>query len=316
MQKQYFKNKQILFLPFLLLFTCLNIMSVAHKFSLQASNIQKIGSSVTPTSNPQRIISLAPSITEVLFHLNLGDRVIGVTNYCNYPKEASKRKKIGGFIDPNIELIISLNPDLVIALPDHQDIIKKLKELNINYLAVPQYNIQDIINSILVIGKVCGKEKEAREAKNKLSEQLDYYKNLTKNLQHPSVIVSIGREISNGILEQTYLVSPKSFLSEIVHIAGGRNSVTDTKMTYPIFTREGILSLDPDVIIDVVPEINTQNYSKEEILKAWKSLGEIKAVKNNKIFLLESDYAAIPGPRIIQTIREFIKIIHPELQLE
>ena len=250
-----------------------------------------------------RIISLAPSITETLFFVGAGDQVIGVSRFCQYPKEAQKKEKIGGYLDINYEKIIQLKPDLVLCLDTDKTVQKEFKKLNIPVTAITQTTLEEIKESILTIGKLTGHE---REAKNKLKE-------IEKNIKQKhlasknSVLLIVGR--STGNLNQIYVAGNKGFYNEIISLSGATNAFSSKiKIPYPVINMESLLTLNPDIIIELIDNRGTKKTIKQK-RKDWKTLPSLKAVKNNHIYYLQKDYSTIPGPRIFKLVKDIHNIL-------
>ncbi len=290
------------------------VKSMTYKQKIDVTGILTASSpqSYVHVATYERIISLAPSITEVLFALGLGDRVVGVTRYCKFPPEAVAKAKIGGYSDPNYEAIITLDPDLVIMLPEHRMAKQYLARFGLTVLVVNHDSISGILNSIITIGKTCGVEQNARSLVHNLQTKMESIRRKTKGLYHPRVMISVGRGMGSGSLNDVYISGRDSFYNEMINLAGGTNAYTG-KVPIPVVTKESIIRMNPEVIIDMVPDLNKKGWSKAMILKKWKSLSQVDAVKNNRVFVFGQDYVVIPGPRFILVLEEMAKAIHPEL---
>jgi iron complex transport system substrate-binding protein len=259
-----------------------------------------------------RIISLAPSITETLFALGLGDRVIGVTEFCKYPPEAQKKAQVGGFFNPNYEAMVSLKPDLVVLLPEHEQARKYLENLGISTLVVHNRTITEILDTITVLGKTCGAEKDAVKIVRDIDSRMDRVKKKTAGLARKRVMVSVGR--TTGSLEQVTIAGPNTFYDELITLAGGVNAYRGYPIPYPEVSGEGLLRLDPEIILDLLPELAGKAKSESSARSDWNRVPELSAVKNGKVYVITADYAVIPGPRFIQTLEEMARIIHPEAE--
>lgn len=270
------------------------------------------GSAAQAGKNYTRIISLAPSITETLFALGLGDRIIGVTKFCKYPPEARKKAQVGGFFDPNYEAVVTLKPDLVILLPEHEQARKYLENLGIATLVVHNRVISEILETITVIGKTCGAEKEAEKIVRDIRKRIDVVKKKTAGLTKKRVMVSVGR--TAGSLDRITIAGQNTFYDELIALAGGTNAYRGYPIPYPEVSGEGMLRLDPEIILDLLPELAVQGHSKAAAKSDWNKIHELSAVKNRRVYVLTADYAVIPGPRFIQTLEEMARIIHPEAE--
>lgn len=266
--------------------------------------------------NYRRIVSLAPSITETLFALELGNRVVGVTRYCDYPPEALGREKVGGYYDPNYEAIVALKPDLVIMLPEHEEPKKYLTELGLSVLAVNQESISGILDSIRAIGKLCGAEREAWEVVAGIEGRMAEIRNRMEGLPRPRVMLCVGRNMGSGFIEDVYIAGRDGFYDEMITIAGGMNAYHGRMPKFPMVSAEGMLRLNPEVIIDMVPDLEGKGWNEEDILKEWQSVGGVDAVKNEDVYVFGQGYAVIPGPRFILILESMARAIHPEIEWE
>jgi iron complex transport system substrate-binding protein len=252
----------------------------------------------------QRIISFAPSITETLFALSLGKNVVGVTDFCNYPPEAKKLPKVGGYTNPNYEIILRLKPDLVVLLKEHSSLFGFLQKNKIEYLCIDNQNIPSILSSFKIIGQKCNREKQAdsldRLIRNEMTREV-------LNQPWPKTLICVDRENrGNGKISRIYIAARRSFYNELLSGACMDNVWHDSTITYPEVSSEGIIRMQPDIIIDFT--MRAHQVSEQRIKLDWQSLPMLPAVKNNMIFCISNDYATIPGPRILTILRDFKKI--------
>ncbi len=264
-----------------------------------------------------RIVSLAPSTTEILFALGLGDKIIGVSEFCNWPPQAKNLPRMGGLMNPNYEAIVAAKPDLVIVFDEMLKPEDKFAALGIETLAVKHNTIYDVLDSILLIGQYCSAEDKARQLVNGLNERMQYIAQQTQKQDKPCVLTCIGHTTSNSAdkpPENIYIAGNDGFYSEMIKLAGGQNAYTDT-VAFPAVSYESVISMNPEIIIDILPEKQNQ-IDSQTIIKQWKNFGQIDAVKNDRIYVFTEDYAAIPGPRFILTLEKIARIINPELKLE
>jgi iron complex transport system substrate-binding protein len=273
------------------------------------------------SSNPapdkyNRIISLAPSITEILFMLGMGDKIVGVTRYCDYPPEAVKETKIGGYCNPNYELIVDLTPDLVVLLQEHLEQKKYLTKLGLNILMVNNQTISGILNAFISIGKTCNREQKAREVVADIQSRINRIKDKTKGLPRPRVMISIGRTMGSGSLKDVYIAGKNGFYDEMIALAGGSNVYEGTSITFPVLSAEGILILNPEIIIDMISDLEEKGLSEQMILKEWDSVSKVEAVKNKRVYVFGQGYVVIPGPRFILILEALARAIHPEIGWE
>ena len=275
---------------------------------------QSVRGNHLPKTDYERIISLSPSTTEILFALGLGDRVIGVTRFCNYPPEAREKTRVGGYVDPNNEMIATLKPDIVFVLPGHDKVCGHLDALKVHYLTVRNDNVADILEAITVIGDTCGVKNKAQELVKNMQKTMDNIGKRTEGYPRPKVLISIGRTMGTGTLHDVYIAGKNTYYDELITMAGGENAYGESTVKYPVFSAEGILHLNPDVIIDLVPETSNEKVSDELIMKEWESLSHADAVINKRVYILHGDYIVIPGPRFIKLLVDLAQVIHPEIE--
>ena len=264
----------------------------------------------------RRIVSLAPSITETLFALALGDRVVGVTRYCDYPPEALSKEKVGGYYDPNYEAVVALEPDLVIMLPEHEVPKEYLTRLGLRVLAVSQESIPGILDSIRAIGKLCRAEREAREVVAGIEGRMAEIRNRTEGLPRPRVMLCVDRSMGSGAIQGVYIAGGNGFYDEMITMAGGVNAYDGQSLKFPVVSAEGMLRLNPQVIIDMVPHLEGKGWNEEDLLREWQSVARVDAVKNGRVYVFAQDYAVIPGPRFILILESMARAIHPEIEWE
>lgn len=251
-----------------------------------------------------RIISFAPSLTETLFALSLGNKVIGVTDFCNYPPEAKELPRVGGYTNPNYEIILRLKPDLVILLKEHNSLFGFLQKNKIEYLCVDNRNVSAILSSFRVIGGKCGRQKQADSLVWLITNEMT--RDRIKP-PWPKALICVDRENrGNGKITRIYSAARGAFYNELLSAACMDNVWNDSTITYPEISSEGIIRMQPDIIIDF--SLRPQLVSEQRIKSDWQSLPMIPAVKNNMIFCISNDYATVPGPRILAILKDFKKI--------
>lgn len=262
----------------------------------------------------RRIISLSPSTTETLFALGLGDRVAGVTRFCNYPPEARRLKRVGGYLDPNYEVIASLGPDLVILLPEQERARSFLDELGLRYITVDNKTVRNILGTIETIGTACGAGEAAHALVDSIETQMALIREATQGLPCPRVLVAVERTVEAGTLREVYVAGRRTHYDELIRAAGGVNAFEGKRIDYPMLTAEGIIHCNPEIIIDIRPLLDADSSRIEGAVREWATVPAIEAVKNGRIHVLTGDYAVIPGPRFITLLREMARIIHPDVR--
>ncbi|MDO8578914.1 MAG: cobalamin-binding protein [Dehalococcoidales bacterium] len=261
---------------------------------------------VNITAVPQRIVSHVPSITETLFALGLGDRVVGRSDFDDYPPEVSNITSVGNYFNPSIEKIASLNPDLVLT-DGHSDNIKQLDSLNITYMVIDPKTIDDVYKDIDLIGKVAGVENKAASLVAGMKNTANGVQNRAQNAPKIKVIYLLDATDLNN----PWTAGPGSFVDAMIGMAGGENIAGGTSGAYGQMSIEQIIAADPDIII--LPGQHGTAFTAPEVLKAHPAWQKTSAVKNNRIFIANADLIDRSGPRIVQGLEEIAKTIHPEL---
>ncbi len=261
-------------------------------------------------AQPQRIISTAPSITEMLYALGLGDRVVGVTRLDKYPPEAQLKPKIGDFINPNIEAIAALKPDLVIILTNPVRLGERLQALRLKTLEIDQHNLASMYESFRLTGIATGAQARAAQLTASIQSQLaDISESATKFPRKRAMFV-IAR--TTGTLDGIMVAGGASFVDELITAAGGDNVFHDVAAAYPQVTVEGIIARNPEVIIDLGEMSGdgvTEAY-KRSIVALWSRLPSLAAVKQHQVFASGSDVYLVPGPRVADGARAIFKFLH------
>jgi len=260
-----------------------------------------------------RVVSLSPSSTEILFELGLGDRIVGATDFCQYPETAAHIQRLGGYLDPNYEAIIRLRPDLVILLPEQDQVRRYIAELKLRYLMVDNKTVSDILASIQTIGDAFSMETTTEQLISDIKHRTQLIQQTTGKLPKPRVLISISRTLGNGRLADVYAAGEGTYFSELIAFAGGRNVLTGKNIAYPLLTAEGIISLNPDIIFDFIFGLSPTNLPEAKIKNDWSSLSGISAIERDKIFIINESYSTVPGPRFILLLEKLARLIHPEI---
>jgi iron complex transport system substrate-binding protein len=262
---------------------------------------------------PERMISMASSITETLYALGLGDRVVGVTRYCGYPPEVKDKPKVGGYFDPNYEAMLALKPDMIVLLEEHEQTLPGFRKLKLRTHVVCHKNITGIIDSFRSIGRACGREAEGRQMAQDFEQRLLAIQRKTEGLSRPSVLFAIDRTPSPRYLANVCIAGVDGYFDRMIELAGGKNAYHNGSIRFPIVSIEGIFSMNPDVIIDLTPRVASQGRDSESIAADWDEVGEVEAVKRHRVFVFAEDYACVPGPRFIQGVEDLARALHPEV---
>ena len=277
---------------------------------------------LSPTKNstppkgppPKRLVSLAPSLTESVAFLGLTKRLVAVTRFCDFPPEVKSLPKVGGYIDPSLEAIVRVAPDLVLGLSEHAETLAKLRRAGLRCLALDERNLEGIFASLLRLGQVCGVPARARQKVATLRATLAATRARVRGRGTPMVLVSVGRHAGQGGVGKVYAAGPKTFMGQLLEIAGGKNLAPATGAAFPPLSTEGLLRLNPEVLFDVVPGMAKLGISEAQILSDWKKLPGLRAVRERRIYVLGANWAVRPSPRFPKILAAFVRGLHPELE--
>lgn len=289
--KYFFKSRlynkiygKYLFL-FILLFFNLNIYAISQ--------------------NIQRIISLAPHITEIIFRLGAQDLLVGRTTYCNYPKSAESIATVGAYLNIDYEKIIFLNPDIIFQFPNQQNRMK-LEQLGLQVEDIPNESIEDILTSIEKIGRILNKISQAEELILGIQDTLNKITSVQFS-SPPSAMLIVGRQ--QGSVEKLHLAGKDTYLNQIWELCGGVNAFEEVPFRYFSVNREDLFKRSIDVIIEFHPDWDLGEQQLKNEQKVWQVLDQIPAVKKGNIFIFQDDFYLIPGPRITKIALIFYKIV-------
>ncbi|MEE8452254.1 MAG: helical backbone metal receptor, partial [Thermoguttaceae bacterium] len=247
----------------------------------------------------ERIVSTAPSLTETLYALGLGDRVVGVSRYCDYPSQVVEKPKVGGYHDPNFEAIVGLRPDLVVLLDGDEQSRSAFDTLGLTTLVVCHKSVDDILDSFARIGRHGGVEDRAAKLTAAIEARMERIRQKTLGLPRPRVLFVIERTIGHGQLEDVCVAGSDDFLDQIVTLAGGRSAYPSATVRFPVVSTEGLLWMDPQVILDMTVGLVQGEQSNAAILADWQQVDQVEAVRNGRVHALKQGYAFRPGPRFI-----------------
>ncbi len=265
------------------------------------------GREVTVAAAPERIVSLAPSNTEIVYALGLGDRLVGRTDYCNYPPEASNVPSIGGFSTPNLEAIVALEPDLVLATSIHEETIGQLETLGITVVVLKPQGIDSILGSIELVGIVTGAEAAADTLLDDMRARIEAVSALTEGLA-PEQLVRTCFVVWHDPL---MLAGGDTLYEELIRIAGGSNIVGD-QPDYPSIDIEEVIMADPQVIIVGVGMGDGEDLPLQYLLNEPR-LANVAARQNDRVYAIDQDIVGRFGPRIVDALEQFASFLHPEL---
>lgn len=260
--------------------------------------IDDLGRKVKLPVKVQRAISLAPNLTENIFAVGAGEKLVGVTTYCNFPTEANRIQKIGDTLNPNIETIIALKPDVVFVSTASQieSFVSQLEKQNISVFITNPANVEGIYQSLLQLGDVLGESERAKILVESLKKRAADVEARTISAKDVKVFVQISKE-------PLFTVGKTSFITDLIGRAGGISVTESVSEPYPKFSKETALALQPEAIILSDSEDNKE---PNDVFK------DSQAVKNGKIFKINADLLSRPGPRTFDALEQVAKALHPE----
>ena len=290
----------------LIIFLSVSFTILCVNLAWAVTVIDEIGRSVKINPSPQRIVSLAPGITETLYALNLDHQIAGVTTFCDWPSAARKKTRIGGFTNPSIEKIISLKPDLILATADgnRKDTVQQLERLGLAVYVTKPSDTDGVLRSIVNIGQITNREADARKLVKKLKGRLD---NITAQIKHknkPRVFFQLG-------MEPIITAGRGTLIDDVIERAGGVNVAGHDTANYPRYSAEGIMAASPEVIV-FAPMVNDREFVM--VKRFWTRYGEVPAVKNNRIYPINADLINRASPRIVDAVEKLALIFHPDIK--
>lgn len=254
---------------------------------------------------PQRIVSLAPSVTEVLFEAGLGPRVVAVTSYCRFPRAVLALPKVGGYLTPSFEALIGIHPDLIVTLPEQADIEPQLAALKIPTLRVDHRSLEGIVRSLVTVGERCAAEASANRAAEALRQDLARARHIAAGRARPRVLICFGRSED---FRRLYAAAPGTVHDDLIAQAGGQNALTSGTVSYPTLSVEGVMRLDPDVII----ELSAGGKDTGALRRQWNVLDSVRAVKAGRIYVFTGEFLSVPGPRFARFVETIARSIRGE----
>jgi len=266
--------------------------------------IDQMGRKVHVPDDPQRVIALAPNITEIVFALKQERRLVGVTRYSDFPLEAAKLPKVGSYVHLDLERIVALKPDLCIAIKDGnpKTIVQKITSLNIPVFVVNPTSLDTVIETISEMGKLLDASQNAKNLVDNMRSRIYRVKaRVEKTVHRPGVFFQIG-------ISPIVSVGTPTFIHELIVLAGGTNLAAGP-VPYPRFNKEQVIAISPEIII-----ITSMSRAAvfEQVKADWNQWPQLPAVKNQRIFLEDSNLFDRPTPRLVDGLELLVRLIHPE----
>jgi len=263
----------------------------------------EIGRRVAIPWPPRRVISLAPSVTEMLFALGLQEQLVGVTSYCDYPPEARAKEKVGDVLHPSLERVLALQPDLVIVSTATQleRFARRLEEVGIPLYVVDAERVEDVFRSLEHLGEITDRRAEAERVVRALRARLEDVRARVRHRPRPRVLMVIQRDP---------LIVPGrgAFMTDLVEQAGGRSITADAEREWTPYSVEAVLARAPEVIILPARERVTRRLADVR----WPELAATPALRQGRVYAIHGDLLMRPGPRLIEGVEELARVLHPE----
>lgn len=265
----------------------------------------QLGREVRVPDDPGRIVSLAPSITEILFAIGEERRLVGVTQFSDYPPEADALPRVGSYVHPDLERIAALRPDLCIAIKDGnpREAAERLEGLGISVYAVDPRNLDSVMRTILEVGRLLNRGERASTLVEGMRRRIEYVKSrVEKASGRPAVFFQIG-------ITPIVAVGTNTFIHELIELAGGRN-LTAGPTPYPRFTREQVLAMAPEVLIITSM---TRGGAFEQVKAEWLRWPQMPAARDGRVHLVDSNIFDRPSPRLVDALELMARLTQPSL---
>ncbi len=259
-------------------------------------------------ADPRRVVSLAPSVTETLYALGMGAQVVGVTQYCSYPPGVKNKPAVAGFSDVNYEAVLRLRPDLVVLPVDKADNRLNLEHLGLSTLPLDTRTVSGLMEAMAVLGRATGHEAQAEALLDGVRASMREAGRRAQGRARPRVLFSIMHSYEGlGYITEINAVGKDGFFNELIAMAGGEN-VYQGRLSFPRLSREAIIHLNPEVIVDVIPAAE----DLDAVRRDWESLANVSAIQNNRLVLLTDEADTVPGPRFAETLTKLSIAFYPD----
>jgi iron complex transport system substrate-binding protein len=273
--------------------------------------IVMIGATGLAAEPPRRIVSLIPAATEMIFAMGAGDRVVGVSAYDRYPPQVDRLPRVGGLIDPNIERILSLKPDLVIVYDTQEDLKQRLDRAAIPFYRYEHRALPDIAATMRSVGARIGAGERANRLATGMEADLDAIRRMVSGQPRFKTLLVFGRD--PGSLRNVYASGGYGFLHDMLEVAGGDDVFADTKQQSVQASTEMILARRPEVIIELHYGDSLKSADLQREAAVWDALPSIPAVRAHRVYLLVGDEFVVPGPRVVSATRTLARTLHPSV---
>ena len=260
---------------------------------------------------PRRIVSMSPNMTEILYGIGAFDRVVGISDYCTYPPEVRNLPVLGGWINPNLEKLVGLHPDLVVVDAGQAPFVAdKFRQLGLHVIDVPDRNVADIYSAIETLGRATGRESAAAKLVAETRRSLAEVERKLTGAPRLRVVLVVDRAV--GTLRNLVAATGGSYFAEVVRISGGELATPPAKEGYVNLNKEDLLAQNPDVILDFTH--GQKGQFAGDPLEAWREMPELKAVRTHRVYEVDEDYVPHASQRVTETAALFARLLHPEIK--
>lgn len=279
--------------------TALAVASPAAAFTTR----DMLGRDVTLPAPPVRIVSLVPSVTEVLYALNAADALVGVTDYCDFPAEARRKPRVGGMVAPSLEAVVALRPDLVIATTEgtREDTVAQLTRLRVPVYLVAAHRVADVTSLIVRMGALTGRQAAAESLVARLEARIESVKKAVLTLGRPRVLYVLWPE-------PLIVPGPNTIVTELIQLAGGQSLTADDADDWPRYSLEAAVARRPEVILLANHGAGTGAIAADK----WRRLTDLPAVRAGRLRSVDGDLMHRYGPRVVDGLEQLARAIHPE----
>ena len=271
---------------------------------------ERAGPAAAQAARPQRVVSLVPAVTEMIYAMGDGDRVAAVSNYDHFPAVVAKLPRVGGLLDPSVERILAIKPDLVIVYATQQELIERLDRARIPYFNYQHKALPDILTTIRAIGARLGSTAKGEAVASGMERSLADVRTKTAGLPHPATLLVFERDPTS--LRNVYASGGYGFLHDMLEIAGGRNVFAAVPQQAVQASTEMLIASKPDVIVELLYGDSLKNADIAKQLRAWDALASVPAVRSHRIAALTGDEFVVPGPRVVDATRKLAQALHPD----
>ena len=264
----------------------------------------------TAEQAPRRIISLVPALTEMVFAMGAGDRVVAVSSYDDDPPQVRALPRVGALLDPDVERILSLKPDLVLVYGSQTDLMQQLTRASVPFFSYRHAGLAGVTDTLRALGQRTGQTREAETVARGIEQRLGELRKRTAGRPKPRTLLVFGRE--RGSLRNIYASGGRGFLHDMLEAAGGVNVFADIHAESVQATSELILTRAPEIIIEVRSADILSEADRAREIESWRPLASVPAVRTGRIHLLTGKDIAVPGPGVADSAEELARALHPQ----